>query len=121
MPSQHQPSAKPPSSDAPPTFDDRAVPEDPAKHRELLIFGLLAFIGIGTALLRTISRGTPFLLVGGIYFPTWFSAGVIGTALAVVSLIALRSYPLTRAAGTALVFFNLSVIYAFLAWLFLFS
>jgi hypothetical protein len=121
MPSKDQPPSSPPSPDAPPTFDDGAVPEAPATRRGLLIFALLAVIGTGLALLRTISRGTPFLLVGGIYFPTWFSAGVTGTALAVVSLIALRSHPLTRAAGTALVFFNLSVIYAFLAWLFLFS
>jgi hypothetical protein len=123
MPSRNRSSGTlpPPSSDAPPRFDNGAVPEAPAKRRGFLIFALLAFIAVVVALLRVMSACTPFLLVGGIYFPAWFSAGVVGMALAAVTLIALRSYPLTRTAGTALVFFNFSVIYAFLSWLFLFS
>jgi hypothetical protein len=111
----------PPPPDGPPRFANGVVPEAAAKRRGFLIFGLVAFILVALVLLKSLSSGTPFLLVGGIYFPAWFSACVIGLALALVTLIALRSHPLTRAAGIALVFFNLSVIYAFLAWQFLFN
>lgn|SRR5271170_3095103 len=123
MPSQNQsPAAPPPPSDhEPPRFENGLVPEAPVKPRGLLIFGLLAFIAVVVALLRALSGGTPFVLAGGVYFPAWFCAGVVGAALAAVTLMALHSFPLTRAAGSALVFFNLSVIYAFLAWLFIFS
>jgi hypothetical protein len=110
-----------PSPGAPPSFENGVVPEAPAKPRGFLIFGLSAFITVALALLKALSGGTPFLLVGGIYFPAWFSASVVGAALAFTTLIALRSHPITRASGSALVFFNLSVIYAFLAWLVFFS
>ena len=111
----------PPPAHAPPNFENGLVPEAPAGRRGLLIFALLAIIAVVITLLRRLSGGTPFLLVGGIYFPAWFSAGVAGTALAAVTLMALHSFPLTRAAGSALVFFNFSVIYAFLSWLLIFS
>ena len=111
----------PPPPDGPPRFENGVVPEAAAKPRGFLVFGLVAFIVITLVLLKALSNGTPFLLVGGIYFPAWFSACFIGAALAFVTVIALRSHPLTRAAGIALVFFNLSVIYAFLAWQFLFN
>ena len=111
----------PPPPAALPHFENGVVPEAPAKPRGFLIFGLVALIAVGLALFKALSGGTPFLLMGGIYFPAWFSACAVGAALALVTLIALRSHPLTRAAGIALVFFNLSVIYAFLAWRFLFT
>ncbi|HEY3897151.1 MAG TPA: FUSC family protein [Chthoniobacter sp.] len=110
-----------PPPDGPPRFENGVVPEAAAKPRGFLIFGLVAFIVVSLVLFKALSGDTPFLLVGGIYFPAWFSACVVGAALAFVTLLALRSHPLTRAAGIALVFFNLSVIYGFLAWHFLFS
>ena len=118
MPGRLDPS---PSPDAPPSFDNGVVPEAPAKPRGFLIFGLSVSIAVTLALLKALSGDTPFLLVGGIYFPAWFSASVVGAALGFTTLIALRSHPMTRAAGSALVFFNLSVIYAFLAWLVFFN
>lgn len=116
------PPATPPPNEsaAAPRFADGTVPEAPAKPRWLLVFGGLVFVVIGTVLLRALSRGTPFLIVGGVYFPAWFAAGVAGASLATVTMVALRSHPLTRACGTGLIFFNCTVIYAFLAWLLLF-
>ena len=111
----------PPPFEEAPRFRDGAVPEAPPRPRGLLLFGLLALIIAGVVLLRTLSRGTPFLLVGGIYFPAWFSAGVIGAALATVTVVALRSFAVTRATGTGLIFLNCTIIYAFLAWLLLFA
>ena len=116
-----EPATPPPESAAAPRFADGMVPEAPPKSRGLLVFGSLAFVVVGVVLLRTLSQGTPFLLLGGIYFPAWFSAGVIGAALATVTVLVLRSHSVTRAAGPGLVFFNCSVIYAFLAWLVLFT
>ena len=121
MPDHHRPTDPPPASIGPPRLAQGIVPEAPERSNGLLIFALLATIAAVVATLRTISAGTPFVLVEGIYFPAWFSAGCIGAALAWVTLLALRSHPVTRAAGTALVFFNCGVIYAFLSWLFLFS
>jgi len=121
-PQIHSPTLLPwPSDDAPPKFENGVVPEAPVKRRSFLIFGLLVFIAVVVILLRALSGGTPFLLVDGVYFPAWFCAGVVGTSLAAVTLTALHAFPLTRAAGNALVFFNFSVIYAFLGWLFIFS
>jgi hypothetical protein len=121
----HEPASRdanlPPLPAAPPHFENGVVPEAPASPRGFLVFGLVTFIATSVALSKALSGGTPFLLVGGIYFPAWFSACVVGAALALVTLIALRSHPLTRAAGIGLVFLNLSVIYAFLAWHFLFT
>ena len=111
----------PPQSEAAPRFSNGLVPEAAPRSRGFLVFGLLVGIIVGVVLLRVLSRGTPFLLVGGVYFPAWFSAGDIGASLAMVTVIALRSLPVTRTAGTGLVFFNFAVIYAFLAWLFLFA
>ena len=117
-----EPATPPPSeSEETPRFSDGAVPEVPPRSRGLLVFGLLVFILVSVWLLRALSQGTPFLLVAGVYFPAWFSAGAIGAALATVTVIVLRSHSVTRAAGTGLVFFNCSVIYAFLAWLVLFT
>ena len=118
----------PPASAPPPTesrdalrFADGAVPEAPPRPRGWLVFGLVVFLTVAVTLLWSLSRRTPFLLVGGIYFPAWFSAAVIGGAFATVTVLALRSFSLTRAAGTGLVFFNCAVIYAFLVWLLLFT
>ena len=116
-------SAPPPSAESgdAPRFADGSVPEVPPRPRGWLVFGLVAFIAVAVTLLWSLSRHTPFLLVGGIYFPAWFSAAVIGGAFATVTVLALRSFSVTRAAGTGLVFFNCAVIYAFLAWLLLFT
>ena len=114
-------SSPPPESGDAPFFADGAVPEAPPRPRGMLVFGLLAFLLVAVALLWNLSRRTPFLLVGGIYFPSWFSAAVIGGAFATVTTIVLRSFSLTRSAGTGLVFFNCAVIYAYLTWLLLFG
>jgi hypothetical protein len=111
----------PPPAAGPPHFENGVVPEAPAKPRGFLVFALVVIIVVGLFLLKGLSGGTPFLLVGGIYFPAWFSACVAGVALALVTVIALRAHPITRASGIALVFFNLSVIYAFLTWRFFFN
>lgn len=118
MPSQDP---RPSGPNAPPYFENGVVPEAPVRRRGFLIFGLVMFIVVLVALLRALSGGTPFLLVGGIYVPAWFAAAAVGAAFAGVSVLALRSFPLTRAAGTAMVFFNLTLIYAFFAWLIIFS
>ena len=116
-------SASPPPEESGevPRFADGAVPEAPPRPRSWLVFGLVAFIAVAVTLLWSLSRRTPFLLVGGIYFPAWFSAAVIGGAFATVTVLALRSFSVTRAAGTGLVFFNCAVIYAFFTWLLLFT
>ena len=126
MPADQKPSPEPATSSPlrsgeAPRFANGLVPEAPPRRRGLAVFGGIAFIVVGVILLRVLSGGTPFLLVGGIYFPAWFSAGVVGIALATVTVIALRSYSATRAAGTGLVFCNCTVIYAFLAWSLLFQ
>ncbi len=115
------PAGPSPSSAEAPRFANGLVPEAPPRRRGLWVFGALVFVVVAVVLLRALSGGTPFLLVGGIYLPAWFSAAVIGIALASVTVFALRSYSATRAAGTGLVFCNCTVIYAFLAWLFLFQ
>ena len=92
-----------------------------AKPRGLLVFGLLTFTFLGLFLLRALAGGAPYTMVAGAYFPGWFMAAVTGALLATVTLVVLRSFPLTRAAGTGLVYFNCTIIYAFLAWSFLFS
>ena len=123
--SQHPipaPATPPPGgSEASPRFADGTVPEASAKPRGLLMFCALAFVVIGVVLLRALSGGTPFLIVGGTYFPSWFAAGVVGAVLAMITVVALRSHPVSRACGTGLIFFNCTVIYAFLAWRFIFS
>ena len=120
-PSPSAPAPPPAESGDAPRFADGTVPEAPPRRRGWLAFGLVAFLGVAVALLWSLSRHTPFLLVGGIYFPAWFSAAVIGGAFAAVTVLVLRSFSLTRAAGTGLVFFNCAVIYAFLVWLVLFT
>ena len=112
---------KPPPSEETPRFADGLVPEAPPRRRGLWVFGGLVFVVAAVVLLRALSGGTPFLLVAGVYFPAWFSAGVVGIALATVTVIALRSYSATRAAGTGQVFCNCTVVYAFLVWLLLFQ
>lgn len=118
MPSDQKP---PPPPEEAPRFANGLVPEAPPRRRGWWVFGGLVFVVVAVVLLRALSGGTPFLLVAGIYFPAWFSAGAVGGALATVTVVALRSYSATRAAGTGLVFCNCAVIYAFFVWLFLFQ
>ena len=124
MPDDQKPPADPatpPQSLEAPRFADGLVPEAPPRRRGLWVFGGVVFVVVAVVLMRLLSGGTPFLLVAGIYWPAWFSAGVVGIALAAVTVVALRSYSVTRAAGTGLVFCNCTVIYAFLVWLLLFQ
>ena len=111
----------PPQTEEAPRFADGLVPEAPPRRRGWWVFVGLVFVVGAVVLLRALSGGTPYLLVAGIYFPAWFSAGVVGIALATVTVVALRSYSVTRAAGTGLVFCNCTGIYAFLVWFFLFQ
>ena len=101
MPADQLPLATPPpsESEAAPRFGDGLVPEAPPRPRGLLVFGLLAFIVLGVALLWLLSQGTPFLLVGGVYFPAWFSSAVVGAAFATVTVIVLRSFSSPAAPG----------------------
>ena len=124
MPDQTKPKlpVEPPREDgALPRFANGTTPEAVAKPRGLLVFGLLMFVALGLVLLRMLSGGAPYATVAGAYFPGWFMAAVTGAVLAAVTTMVLRSFPLTRAAGTGLVYFNCTIIYAFLAWSFLFS
>ena len=124
MPDQAKtkPPAEPSAEDgALPRFANGTTPEAAAKPRGLLVFGLLTFTVFGLVLLRMLSGGAPYAMVAGAYFPGWFMAAVTGAVLAAVTTVVLRSFPLTRAAGTGLVYFNCTIIYAFLAWSLLFS
>ena len=126
MPADQKPPPEPATPSPPqfaeaPRFANGLVPEAPPRRRGLVVFGGVVFVVVAVVLLRALSGGTPFLLVAGVYFPAWFSAGVVGISLATVTVVALRSYSVTRAAGTGLVFCNCTVIYAFLAWLLLFQ
>ena len=104
-----------------PHFANGSTPEAPVKHRGLLVFGLLAFAVVGLILIRVTSRGAPYTMVAGGYFPGWFVAGVTGALLAAITIIVLRAFPMTRTTGVGLVYLNCAIIYAFLAWFFLFS
>ena len=115
-------SIQPPGEDeAIPRFANGTTPEAPTRPRGLLIFGLLTFTVFGVLLLRVLNGGTPYVMMAGGYFPGWFMAAVTGALLAAITIVALRSFPLTRTAGTGLVYFNCTIIYAFLAWSLLFS
>ncbi len=79
-------------------------------------FFLVLLVG-ALALTRDLSGGTPFFLVGGVYFPWWLVAATAGAGFALLTVSALRARPETRAFGSSLVFFSLSFVYAYFLWL----
>ncbi len=81
----------------------------------------LALLATALSALKLASGpGVPFVLAAGIYCPGWLFSAAGGLALGVWSVSALRARGATRALASTALLLNLSVVYAFTLWRFLF-